>query len=435
MKRSLALFLIGLFMAGVSGYSWAEGNGPTARDVECTECVNATDIATSAVTEPKLAAGVVTNGKIAEGAVTNSKVSDGAITETKILDGAVTNNKLADWSVSGSKIVDFSITDTKISSNAVTTAKIADGAITDAKISGTIAGSKLGTHTHTGSDIVDGTITTSKIGDGAITDAKITGPISASKLEKPANVVVVAKSGGDFISIQSAIDSINPTAENPYLIKVMPGTYEEIIIMKSYVHLQGAGKDVTTIRYPGAVVTGKYFVISLDGLTNVAISGFTIIGGSSVIAGGDYGIKNSSSSSTIADNLIIGSQMGILIAGDSSALVTENTIKGNYVGISTYTGAPNVAITGNIITANSSGLWNYGAAGTITGNIITGNGNGMLNWVGTAALFSNNRITGNSVDINSERCYGTPLFTFNVYDTMQGCGIGVYNVKSNGTTW
>jgi hypothetical protein len=62
------------------------------------------------------------------------------------------------------------------------------------------------------------------------------------------NLVVVAKSGGDFASVQAAIDSISDATEaNAYLVWVAPGVYEEQVEMKPHVHLQGAGQDVTTI--------------------------------------------------------------------------------------------------------------------------------------------------------------------------------------------
>ncbi len=63
------------------------------------------------------------------------------------------------------------------------------------------------------------------------------------------NVVVVAKSGGPFTSIQAAIDSINDaSAENRYLVWVAPGTYTEQVKLKPGIHLVGAGKWLTFIE-------------------------------------------------------------------------------------------------------------------------------------------------------------------------------------------
>lgn len=62
------------------------------------------------------------------------------------------------------------------------------------------------------------------------------------------NVVIVAKSGGDFTSVQAAIEIItDAAANNQYLVWVAPGVYSEMVTMKSYVHLQGAGQEATVI--------------------------------------------------------------------------------------------------------------------------------------------------------------------------------------------
>lgn len=107
------------------------------------------------------------------------------------------------------------------------------------------------------SDIADGAVTTPKIADGAVTDDKISGPISASKIQdgvfqkKYANVIVVAKSGGDFADPVAAIASIaNASSANPYLVKIMPGVYNitSPLIMKDFVDIEGSEETVTKLQ-------------------------------------------------------------------------------------------------------------------------------------------------------------------------------------------
>jgi hypothetical protein len=83
---------------------------------------------------------------------------------------------------------------------------------------------------------------------GAV-DADTVDGLHASELGTHAqNVVVVAKSGGDYANVQPAIDSITEAAaDNAYLVWVAPGVYEEQVTMKPYVHLQGAGQEATII--------------------------------------------------------------------------------------------------------------------------------------------------------------------------------------------
>jgi hypothetical protein len=109
----------------------------------------------------------------------------------------------------------------------------------------------------TTSKIADGAVGTGNIANGAVTDDKIAGPISPSKIgegvfqKKYAQVVTVAKTGGDFSDPVSAINSItDASAANPYLVKVMPGVYDigtSPLRLISYVDLQGSGENNTNI--------------------------------------------------------------------------------------------------------------------------------------------------------------------------------------------
>ncbi|MEX1019041.1 MAG: pectinesterase family protein [Litorilinea sp.] len=60
-------------------------------------------------------------------------------------------------------------------------------------------------------------------------------------------VVVVAKSGGDYTSISDAMSAISPTSESRYLVLVMPGVYSGQVTVKEYVHVKGMGVETTYI--------------------------------------------------------------------------------------------------------------------------------------------------------------------------------------------
>jgi hypothetical protein len=87
---------------------------------------------------------------------------------------------------------------------------------------------------------------------------------SAAFMRKAQNVIVVAKSGGDYTTIGAALASITTNSSgNPFLIKVAPGIYNEKIAMKAYVDIEGSGPYTTVITGAGdatlaaaAVVTG-----------------------------------------------------------------------------------------------------------------------------------------------------------------------------------
>lgn len=71
------------------------------------------------------------------------------------------------------------------------------------------------------------------------------------------STVYVATSGGDYTSIQSALNNVanwcgTPSASNRCLVRVGPGTYNEQVTMLQNVDIEGSGEQTTRITYTGA---------------------------------------------------------------------------------------------------------------------------------------------------------------------------------------
>lgn len=237
--------------------------------------------------------------------------------------------------------------------------------------------------------------------------------------------VVVAKSGGNYTTISAAMAAIIPSATNPYVIEVWPGTYTEQVSMKSYVHLKGSGANVTTIK---GVNSGSD-VVFINGQSNIAVSGFTI-------TGGYIGIDLASSSSNILieNNVISNNAPAGISSNGGSAVIRNNIISGNLNnGISSASSAN--TITGNTISGSILGISDfYSSNSTISENTITGNGTGIYEDTASASLVRNNKITGNTTDVSISSGTSTHI-SYNIYNTITVAGtkVGQYNLKSDGS--
>jgi hypothetical protein len=96
-----------------------------------------------------------------------------------------------------------------------------------------------------------------------------------------AHVVIVAPAGGDFTSIQAALDSVTGTVAGPYLVWVAPGVYAENVRMKPYVDLAGAGEHLTRITARGSTLdtTGTVVGASNAELRDLTIENTGLAGG------------------------------------------------------------------------------------------------------------------------------------------------------------
>ncbi|MEM7114988.1 MAG: pectinesterase family protein [Chloroflexota bacterium] len=114
----------------------------------------------------------------------------------------------------------------------------------------------------------------------------------ANKLQPVGNVIVVAKSGGDFTTLTDALASITTaSASNPYLIKIAPGVYQEQVDLKDYVDIEGSGEGATILRGLGGNTSpntdGSSATLRATGVLNTEVRWLTV---ESDGAGNDFAV-------------------------------------------------------------------------------------------------------------------------------------------------
>lgn len=212
--------------------------------------------------------------------------------------------------------------------------------------------------------------------------------------------------GGEYESISAALAAIAPDEANPYLVRVMPGTYTENITMKSNVHLQGSGRDITTIQ---AEITTNATVTFNSG-TNFSISGFAIKDG------GYCTVWVDNASPTIKDNRITGATQydGVCVDGTSEPIIEHNILANNAdSGVGLYgTSTSKTVIKNNEIFGNRNGINSENSSAIVKNNVIMNNSsNGVHHRWGGKLTIENNEISNN--DIGLHIYDGTVTITWN----------------------
>jgi len=302
---------------------------------------------------------------------------------------------------------------------------------------------------------------------GSVLTSDATG--NATWKAKLANIIYVAKIGGDFQKIVDALASItDATVTNPYLIRVAPGVYTEQVTMKEFVSIEGAGEGTTIIKYTGsanypsatdsssATVIGasnaelRSLTVQSDGTgknygtaiynkgNSPTLSHLTI-----TASGGatNRGVYNDTSSSPPMNNLTITASGGIESDGvsnnnNSSPAMNNLTITAsggtNNFGVSNDTSSP--AMNNLTITA-SGGTNNFGVYNAISspamnnltitasgGTITTGENYGVSNNNNSSPPMNNLTITASG---------GT--YTYGVYNDINSSPT-IYSSRIKGGT-
>lgn len=153
----------------------------------------------------------------------------------------------------------------------------------------------------------------------------------------PTKELIVA-SDGEFTTITAALASItNASATNPYIIRVMPGIYNESITMKPYVDVVGSGRENTKIT----ATTNAIFTVS--GADNSTIENIWVDNSSPIQNGaeGTSAILNDNTSMTINNAKVTVASLpgggptnffGILNRGASAKPVISNCLISAYGG-------------------------------------------------------------------------------------------------------
>ncbi|MEE9325080.1 MAG: hypothetical protein V3U90_05980 [Dehalococcoidia bacterium] len=136
-------------------------------------------------------------------------------------------------------------------------------------------------------------------------------PSPPASIFQSSQILFVSKSGGDFSSIQEALDSIeDASAERPYTLIVDAGIYRESVGLKEWVNLQGISRNSVQIVAPGplpTVTTADHS--TLANLTLVSNDETTPFSGCILVAGGspvieDVTCKRHSNSQAVNSQII-----------------------------------------------------------------------------------------------------------------------------------
>jgi hypothetical protein len=208
------------------------------------------------------------------------------------------------------------------------------------------------------------------------------------------NARVVAKKGGQFTSIQSALDSITDASDtNRYLVKVMPGVYNERVTMKPYVDIEGSGELTTKITYTGS---DSLYTGTVIGASNAELRFLTVenTGGGMTCAVAIYNYLASPRLTHVTATATGGTNNLGMFNDSSSPVMTNVTATatgGTYNNYGVYNSSSSPVMTNVTSTATggtySYGVYNYYSSSPVINNSqIKGTTNSVYNSSSTAKI-------------------------------------------------
>ncbi len=202
-------------------------------------------------------------------------------------------------------------------------------------------------------------------------------PLGGDDAQSMANVVRVAKSGGDFTSVVAALNSVqNATETNPFLIFIGPGDYNlgtQSLSIPSFVNIVGSGPEITRLK--GTVGSATDPV--QEGLLIVAgtnrLSGFSLENADSLVS--SAGIVNDGGNLVLDDmTVLVSNGIGTFATAvrnfsDGLLSISDSTLRVEGGSADTSTGVRNIQ---SVLELENSRVLVVGSAGTQFGiNAVT----------------------------------------------------------------
>ena len=136
------------------------------------------------------------------------------------------------------------------------------------------------------------------------------------------HVITVSPSGGDFTSIQAALDSIPLPTVGRWLIRVGPGDYVERVTMRANVAIEGAGEGLTSVAQNGSVDADTGTVIGADDAELRHITVYNHGGANAAIGVFCDGVEPSLAHVTIQTNNGLQTTAGLYLLNDAGPETT-----------------------------------------------------------------------------------------------------------------
>ncbi|MBU0495631.1 MAG: hypothetical protein KKA73_18510 [Chloroflexi bacterium] len=268
----------------------------------------------------------------------------------------------------------------------------------------------------------------------------------AQRVKGYQNVVVVAKSGGNYTSVRDALASIMTASDtNRYLVWVAPGTYTELVMMKPYVDIEGAGELLTKITYTGS---SGYDTGTVVGASNAELRFLTVWNtGGAACAIAIYNNNASPDLTHVTTSASGGSSYNLGVYNCNSSYprmthVTASALGGtNCRGVQNDGSSPEMT---NVTATGMGGTTNYGVyngySSSPTMNHVTATGMGGATNYGVYNYYSSSPTIQNCTIGAGAGGYNFGVYSFSSSPTIQNSAIsasggplpyGVYNEASS----